>query len=100
MNKLLLLGLLAFAPVSLANADLKIGVVDLEKTFDAYYKTKEASGHIDEKKAAYTKDIQDMVSDFQHMQDDAQKLYTAANDATLSQAARNDKMTALTQKKQ
>ncbi len=100
MNKLLLLCLLAFAPVSLANADLKIAVVDLGKAFDAYYKTKDASAHIDEKKAAYTKDIQDMVADFQHMQDDAQKLYQAANDATLSQQARADKATALTAKKQ
>jgi len=100
MNKLLLLGLLAFAPVSLANADLKIAVVDLGKAFDSYYKTKDASAHIDQKKAAYTKDIQDMVADFQHMQDDAQKLYTAANDPTLSQQARTDKANALTSKKQ
>ncbi len=100
MNKLLLLCLLAFAPVSLANADLKIAIIDLGKAFDSYYKTKDASARIEEKKAAYTKEIQDMVADFQHMQDDAQKLYQAANDPTLSKQAQNDKATALQQKKQ
>ena len=100
MNKLLLISLLAFAPVSMANADLKVAVIDLGKAFDSYYKTKDASAKIDAKKAAYTKDIQDMVSDFQTMQNDAQKLYNKANDATLSQQARTEAGTALNQKKQ
>src|SRR5476651_290901 len=100
MNKFLLLCLLFLAPFSLANADLKIAVVDLGKAFDSYYKTKDASARIEEKKAAYTKEIQDMVADFQHMQDEAQKLYNSANDATLSAPARQDKATALQQKKQ
>ena len=71
MNKLLLLSLLAFAPVTMANADLKVAVIDLGKAFDSYYKTKDASAKIDAKKAAYTKDIQDMVADFQTMQNDS-----------------------------
>ena len=100
MNKFLIVCLLFLAPVSLAHADLKIAVVDLGKAFDAYWKTKEASARIDEKKATYTKEIQDMVADFQHMQDDAQKLYQASQDATLSAQARSDKATALQQKKQ
>jgi Skp family chaperone for outer membrane proteins len=100
MKKLLLLSLMAFAPVSFANADLKIAVVDLGKAFDAYYKTKDASAKIEEKKAAYTKEIQDMVADFQHMQDDAQKLYQKSQDATLAQQARSDAAAALQQKKQ
>jgi len=100
MKKLLLLALLAFAPFSLANADLKIAVIDLGKAFDSYYKTKDASAKIDAKKAAYTKDIQDMVADFQHMQDDAKKLYDRSNDASLSTQARSEAESALKQKKQ
>jgi Skp family chaperone for outer membrane proteins len=100
MKKLLLLSLLAFAPFSLANADLKIAVIDLGKAFDAYYKTKDASAKIDAKKAAYTKDIQDEVQEFQHMQDDAKKLYDRSNDATLSAQARSEASSALNQKKQ
>jgi Skp family chaperone for outer membrane proteins len=100
MKKLLLLSLLALAPFSLANADLKIAVIDLGKAFDAYYKTKDASAKIDAKKTAYTKDLQDMVGELQHMQDDYQNLYKRSNDATLSAQARSDAASALTQKKQ
>jgi Skp family chaperone for outer membrane proteins len=100
MNKFLLACFLAIAPVSLANADLKIAVIDLGKVFDSFYKTKDASNRIDAKKATFTKEIQDMKDDFQHMQDDAQNLYKASQDPTLSQQARNDKAAALNQKKQ
>src|SRR5260221_9261070 len=100
MNKYLLLCLLAFAPVSLASADLKIAVIDLGKAFDSYYKTKDASARIDTKKATYQKEIQDQVGEYQHMSEDAKNLYTAVNDPTLSQAARDDKNKALQQKKQ
>ena len=62
MKKYLLFALFIFAPVSLANADLKVAVVDLGKAFDAFYKTKDASAKIDEKKATYQKEIQDQVA--------------------------------------
>ena len=100
MKKYLLFVLFIFAPVSLANADLKVAVIDLGKAFDAFYKTKDASAKIDEKKATYQKEIQDQVTEFTHMQDDAKKLYDEANDQTLSAQARADKTAALTQKKQ
>jgi len=100
MKKYLLCALLAFAPVSLANADLKVAVIDLGKTFDDFYKTKDASAKIDEKKTAYQKEIQDQVAEFTHMQDDAKKLYDKANDPTLSAQARADATTALQEKKQ
>lgn len=100
MKKYLFLCLLAFAPVSLANADLKVAVVDLGKAFDQYYKTKDASARIEEKKAGYQKEIQEMVAEYQHMSDEAQKLNAAASDPTLSPAARDDKGKALQQKKQ
>jgi len=100
MKKYLFLVLFIFAPVSLANADLKVAVIDLGKAFDAFYKTKDASAKIDEKKATYQKEIQDQVTEFTHMQDDAKKLYDEANDQTLSAQARADKTAALTQKKQ
>lgn len=100
MNKLLLVCLLAFAPVTLASADLKVAVIDLGKAFDSFYKTKEASTRIDAKKATYQKEIQDQVAEYQHMSDDAKKLFDAGNDPTLSQAARDDKKKALEVKKQ
>jgi len=100
MKKYLFLVLFIFVPVSLANADLKVAVIDLGKAFDSFYKTKDASNKIDEKKATYEKEIQDQVTEFSHMQDDAKKLYDQANDQTLSAAARADKSAALAQKNQ
>lgn len=100
MNKLLLLCLLVFTPVSLATADLKVAVIDLGKAFDSYYKTKDAQARIKEKQDQFQKEYQDLVADYQHMADDAKKLNDAKNDPTLSPAARQDKSTALDQKKQ
>ena len=100
MNKLLLVCLLVVAPVSMASADLKIAVVDLSKAFDQYYKTKDAQAKLKEKQDGYQKDIQDLINTYQHMGEEAQALDKAANDATLSAQARQDKSTALTVKKQ
>src|ERR1019366_3977488 len=100
MNKLLLVCLLVLAPVSMASADLKIAVVDLSKAFEQYYKTKDAQAHLTEKQAGYQKDIQDLINNYQHMGEEAQALDKAANDQTLSAAARQDKATALNVKKQ
>jgi len=100
MKRLLFLCLLAFAPNSLASADLKVAVVDLGKAFDSYYKTKDASARIDAKKVTYQKEIQDQVAEYQHMSDDAKKLYDGSNDQTLTQEARDEKKKALDIKKQ
>jgi len=100
MNKLLLVCLLVFAPVSLASADLKIAVIDLSKAFDQYYKTKDAQALLKEKQDGYQKEIQDLINDYERMGQEAQALDKAANDQTLSAAARQDKATALTAKKQ
>jgi len=100
MNKLLLLGFLFLAPVSLASADLKVAVVDLSKAFDGYYKTKDAQARIKEKEDGFQKDVQDMKVDYDHMVEEANKLKDAVNDPTLSADARADKKKALDAKVQ
>jgi outer membrane protein len=100
MNKFLLLGFLFLAPATVAMADLKVGVVDLSKAFDSYYKTKEAQARIKEKEEGYQKDIQDMKVDYDHMVEEAQKLRDAAQDPTLSTQARTEKQKALQAKAQ
>ena len=40
---------------------LKVAVVDLSKTFDSYYKTKDAQTRLKEKQDGYQKEIQDLV---------------------------------------
>jgi outer membrane protein len=100
MNKFLLFCLLFLAPVSFASADLKIAVIDLSKAFDSYYKTKDAQARIKEKEDGYQKDLQDMKVDYDNMVEEATKLKDAANDPTLSPAARGDKQKALLEKEQ
>jgi outer membrane protein len=100
MNKLLLVCLLVFAPVSLASADLKVAVIDLGKAFDAFYKTKDAQAKLKEKQDTYQKEIQDLITEYQHMGEEAQQLQQASTDPTLSQAARDEKAKALDAKKQ
>jgi outer membrane protein len=100
MNKFLLFCLLFLAPVSFASADLKIAVIDLSKAFDAYYKTKDAQARIKQKEDSYQKDLQDMKVDYDNMVEEATKLKDAANDPTLSPAARDEKQKALAEKYQ
>ena len=100
MNKLLLVCLLALAPVSLASADLKVAVVDLNKVFEQYYKTKDENDRLKVKEQGYQKQLTDLVTNYQLMGEEAQKLDAQVKDLTLSQAARDDKAKALEAKKQ
>ena len=100
MNKFLLLCLLFLLPVSFASADLKVATIDLSKAFDQYYKTKDAQARIKQKEDGFQKDLQDMKVDYDHMVEEAQKLKDAANDPTLSPAAKADKGKALQAKVQ
>jgi len=100
MNKLLLLCLLVLTPVSMASADLKIAVIDIGKAFDAYYKTKDAQARLTEKIEAAQKDMSELTTEYENMQEEAKHLYDDSHDPTLSAAAQKDKATALQQKEQ
>jgi outer membrane protein len=100
MNKLLLLCFLILAPVSLASADLKIAVIDLNKAFESYYKTQDAQARLKGKGELFQKDYQDLIATYNHMGEEAQALKTAAGDSTLSADARADKTKALQAKAQ
>lgn len=99
MKKLLFACLLVLAPVSLASADLKVAVIDLGKAFDGYYKTKDAQAKLKVKQDTYQKQVQDLITDYQHMSEEADALDKAQGDPTLSAAARDDKKKALDAKK-
>ena len=100
MNKLLLLAFLILTPISMASADLKIAVIDLNKAFESYYKTQDAQARLKEKQDLFQKDYQDLVSGYNHMGQEAQDLKNAAGDPTLSADARADKNKALQAKAQ
>lgn len=96
---LILTSLLTLSAVSFA-ADLKVGVVDLSKAFQEYYKTKEAEDTLNERRGAFQKERQDMMNDYQKMVDETQKIRQAADDKTLSEAAREEKKKAFETKVQ
>ncbi len=100
MKKLTLALTGLFVISNFASAELKIGVVDLSKAFTEYYKTKEAEETLNERRGTFQKERQDMMTDYQKMVDDTQKLKLAAEDKTLSEAARTEKMKAFETKVQ
>ncbi len=66
MKKLLVMGFLALAFGLPASADLKIAMVDSDKVFDAYYKTKDLATQIAAKKDKFEKDILDLQAEYQN----------------------------------
>ena len=91
MNKLLLVCLLVFAPVSLASADLKIAVVDLSKRSTNITRRRMPRSKLKEKQDGYQKEIagsHQRLSAHGRRSPGARK---AAKDPTLSPAARQDK---------
>jgi outer membrane protein len=76
-------------------ADLKIGVVDMQRVFQEYYKTKEADARLKEVLAGYQKEYQDMMADYQKSVDEATKLRSQTQDATLDAKVRDEKTKAL-----
>jgi len=99
MKKLLIFCLLALAP-SFAKADLKIAVIDLAKTFDQYTVTGDARKKLNEKHDQYQKELQDMISDYNHMGQELESLIKASQDPTLSKDAQMAKAKAAEDKKQ
>ncbi len=74
-----------------AQTTLKLGVVDLKRVFDNYYKTKDAASRMKDVGTSFQKEMQDMMADYQKMVDEATKLKTAAEDKTLSKEAQDQK---------
>ncbi|TFE70407.1 hypothetical protein A7Q09_03760 [Methylacidiphilum sp. Yel] len=79
---------------------LKIGVVDLQKAFNDFYKTKEADAEMKSKVAAFEKERQEMANDLNKVGEEAKKMHDAAQDKTLSEAARAEKQKAFEAKAQ
>src|SRR5262245_54729754 len=65
-------------------ADSKIGLVDLKRVFDGYYKTKQADAQLKERVADSEKVLKGMVDDYQKSQEDYKKLIDSSNDQAVS----------------
>ncbi len=69
-------------------ADQTFATIDLRKTFDSYWKTKQADAGIKERAAELDKTRKGLVDDFQKGQEDYKRLMESANDQAVSEAER------------
>jgi len=72
-------------------AEFKVGVANLQKCFEEYYKTKQADVTLKEAAEAYNKERQQLISDFQKVQEERNKLVEEMNKPELSEAAKKEK---------
>ena len=70
------------APLSAAES--RVGLIDLKRVFDGYYKTKQADSLLKERVADSEKVLKGMVEDYQKVQDDYKKLIDSSNDQAVS----------------
>ncbi len=77
------LAVLAAIAVS-ALAEPKIGIIDLKKVFDGYYKTKQADSQLKDRAGDAEKVLKGMVDDYQKAQEDYKKLVDSSNDQAVS----------------
>jgi len=95
---LLAIGLLAFGSNARA-ADIKIGIVDMRKVFDSYYKTIEANKAITNEAAEMKKSIDSMMADAEKTRAAALKAQERANDQSISADERAKSQTAVEEKR-
>lgn len=74
-----------------AFAEMKIGVVNLQKAFEEYYKTKQADATLKEAAEAYNKERQQLIAEFQKVQEERTKLVEEINKPELSATAKAEK---------
>lgn len=86
--------LLAFS----VQAETKIGLIDLRKVFDNYYKTTQATASLKVEVADLEKEIKKMVDDLKKGEDDWKKLLDKSNDQAIT-AEERDKNKQAAQKK-
>jgi Skp family chaperone for outer membrane proteins len=72
------------AITSTALAQPKIGLIDLKKTFDSYWMTKQQNAELKESEAEYEKSRRRLLDDYQRAGDEYKKLLESANDQALS----------------
>jgi len=90
---------IAAAPVS-AQAQMKVGTIDMKQVFDSYYKTKDAEAKINESRAQAQKELAERLDTFNKAQEQARKLNDEAGKSELSEKAKAEKVKGLNEKLQ
>jgi outer membrane protein len=87
------LAALSFAAVpSQAQAQTKVGMVDMNKIFSSYYKTKDAEARINEARARAKRDLDDRMDTYKKTMDDINQLNAEIDRPELSKELKEEKM--------
>src|SRR5215213_8667779 len=80
---LLALSLIPFLTLG-AQAQTKIGLIDLRKVFDSYYKTKQADAILKDEMNELAKQREEMITSLKKGEEEWKKLLEKSNDQSLS----------------
>lgn len=72
-----------------AQADLKVGVVDLKKVFEGYWRTGQADKQLKDRKAEFDRMLGNLEEDYKKANEELKKLVEAANDQAVSSQERD-----------
>ena len=81
-----------------AMAQTRIGMVDLRKVFDGYWKKKQAEAALKERQTDMEKEDRNMVDDYKKAKEDYQSLLASANDQAVSTEERDKRKSAAEEK--
>src|SRR5438552_2834899 len=76
----------------------KIGIIDMTRVFDKYYKTKQAQAQVDDQTADFEKRKKGMMDDYQKANRDYKKLMESATDQAVSSDERDRRKSAAEKK--
>ena len=91
MKKLVLLAFALCSLSSLSAADLKFGVVDMQKAFADFYKTKDASGKFKDNVDKAQREVNERWSVYKNLLGEIQKLQKETQDPIVNNETRNKK---------
>lgn len=92
------LALALLASANTAQAQVKVGTVDMDRIFKSYYKTKDAESRINEARAQAKKELDDRMETYKQNLDQINKLNDELQNAALSKDKKDDKVKARDQK--
>ena len=87
-RNLLLLGLTLGLMSASSFAQARIGLVDLQKLFDGYWKTKQADAALKDRRTDLENEAKKLREDYTKSKEEVQKLMASANDQAVSDAER------------
>lgn len=90
-TRLCLVALTCFVSALTAQAQVKVGTVDMDKIFKSYYKTKDAESRINEARASAKKELEDRMDTYKKNLDAINKLNDELQNAALSKEKKDEK---------